>query len=61
MDLKLFTQLTLTLSALLGQDVRTVCLTVFEAVTGLLETLCSAAMAFNFVRHANKISFALVN
>ncbi|MFT6327815.1 MAG: hypothetical protein ACJAYK_002818 [Crocinitomicaceae bacterium] len=52
--------MTLTLSALFGQDVCTVCLTVFKAVCSLFEALCSTTMTFNFVRHANKISFAFV-
>jgi hypothetical protein len=52
--------MTLTLGALFGQDVRTVRLTVFKAVCSLFEALCSTTMTFNFVRHANKISLALV-
>jgi len=44
--------MTLTLGAFLSQDVSTVCLTVFEAVTGLFEALRSAAVTFNFVRHS---------
>ncbi len=42
--------MTLTLSAFLGQDVGTVCLTVFEAVSRFLEALCSTTFALNF-RH----------
>jgi hypothetical protein len=52
--------MTLTLGAFFGQDVRTVRLTVFKAVCSLFEALCSTTMTFNFVRHANKISLALV-
>jgi len=44
--------MTLTLSAFLGQDVGTVCLTVFEAVSRFLEALCSTTFAFN-LRHFN--------
>jgi hypothetical protein len=52
--------MTLTLGAFFGQDVRAVRLTVFKAVCSLFEALCSTTMTFNFVRHANKISFAIV-
>jgi hypothetical protein len=42
--------MTLTLSAFLGQDVGTVCLTVFKAVSRLLEALCSTTFCLN-LRH----------
>jgi hypothetical protein len=41
---------TLTLSALLGQDVATVSLTVLETVRSLFEALSSAALSFD-LRH----------
>jgi len=42
--------MTLTLSAFLGQDVGTVCLTVFKAVSRLLEALRSTTFCLN-LRH----------
>jgi hypothetical protein len=42
--------MTLTLSAFLGQDVGTVCLTVFKAVSRLFEALCSTTFCLN-LRH----------
>jgi len=42
--------MTLTLSAFLGQDVGTVCLTVFKAVSRFLEALCSTTFSLN-LRH----------
>ena len=44
--------MTLTLSAFLGQDVGTVCLTVFEAVSRFLEALRSTTFSLN-LRHFN--------
>jgi hypothetical protein len=50
MNLLHATQLTLTLGRLLGQDVATERLFVFEAIRSLFEALGSAAVAFDF-RH----------
>jgi hypothetical protein len=44
--------MTLTLSAFLGQDVGTVCLTVFKAVSRFLEALRSTTFSLN-LRHFN--------